>query len=948
MSGLQSPHGQDLDLLSSPTRLTISTTMYESPSKSTTTPTSLTTGTDGFPELSRQLEETTQTLSRIYRNIGYTTSEIKNNEQRLIHSISMAFKDFLDSAYKFQEELQEVNNKSIEALRVILRAIGDPSGLRTIPDLYMRNIIAKGQKPEGTLLNTQKFIKSTKDSIMQDYRSKICRFLDELMILSKLVTQIDNFNSSVSFTIPPFEDTLELKRNFQSMDSLDTLFSYVIAVFDHKLSVQPFLDLSSESFKKLQNTITAYKTEATLRTDFAQSTAKEIIDIWTELGIFEQQKNESTFRGTLFTEIILFYERKGEVFLQAKLDELSQVLSDLTEKKKARIIEKLRHEEICETLWSKLNEDQEYVTQFKASNASLTSECLHNYEIEHIRLLEVKKGYTKEFIEDAKTEIKSLWDTLCYSEDKRNGLYEFYQTESLDDKTLETLESEILRLKQEYQTYKPLLSLTSEFKSLLLDRERLDESTKDSSRLIKKNSHKILMEEEKLRKKLTRQLPKVVSDIKDKLSEMKTAGFELTMISEDILSKVDDEYVKLEKKGRIMPQSNRSSNRATSRVSSVQTSRAPTRNSSRNTSNIPSRTTSPIRQVNSTGTAAFKSSFSHSVQKSQISKRPTITPAILAHERKAVSSRSNSPNKRLEHTQESLLSLLNTPSPLYRSQSSLQSSEIHHDINTTMYQIPKLKRQNSDTFPSTLPLRNSNISRIPVPSTLLKPHTNLEHSKVYSDVFTSPLRSLAKELTPVEDQENISMVSDFGDEDKYSDWRKEQLQKLNKFKTPGSTCSSFLWVLVPKIFSTPAWFLNSSILAKSAGVKIRVEANSLKAASASNGAVAASAAGASSSIFSAPSSSSSDKSKSESSSIFSASLPSVNSGTASSFFLSSSSSSLISYSLSDSTVTQSPSISSPSTSSSSTSQLASSSSPSLAARPCSSLHLANNSIPGIP
>lgn len=799
---MQSDVTECQNVLSSPIRLTISTpssttntvTDFASPLRPTATAaaTTTTTTTDGFPELSRQLEDTTRTLSKIYRHIGYTSSEIKNNEHKLIHSISMAFKHFLDDAHQFQSELQDLNDKSISILRIILKAIGDPSGIKTIPDLYMRNLIAKGQSPEGTLLNTQKFIKGTKDTVLLEYKQKLLRFLEEAQILASLASRIDNFDSGLLMIIPSWEVTCELKEAFSNSTTLDALFSYIIAVFDEKLNINPFNDLSPDNFKRLQNATLAYEKEANTRIELSKNTSDQIWSLWNELGVDDPLQADVSKE-----EVHLYREGNNKALSQKQLSRLSVTLSDLKRLKVDRYTEKQRYQTTCQFLWTKLNQDPSFVSHFESSNDSLTLQSLKNYQDEYSRLLEIKKSYTKEFIEDARNEIQRLWESLCYSLDKRNEFVEFCQTDDLNEKLLERHEVEILKLKEEYKMYKPLLELTKQFKDLLLDRSLLEESTKDSSRLIRKNSHKILMEEEKIRKRLIRQLPRVVSDIKQKLGEMKQAGYNLTMISHELLSNVEEEYAKLEKNGKIMPQSSRAISRvpsmAPSRVSSTQTSRstsrAPTRTGSRTTSNLPSRSTSPVKYTTTTGTAAFRSAFSHAgVQKLQhisaTKRTTTITPATADHLTHELSnlSRSNSPNKSYSKTDE-LQNLLSTPSPLYRSQSSLEARDmIHHDRPTFPHQViqPRLiTRQTSDLTA----LRNSNRSRIPVPKVSLKPHMA---SKPLNDVFTSPLRSLSKEqdelVNIAEDQENISMVSDFGDEDRFSNWRKEQLEKLNQFK----------------------------------------------------------------------------------------------------------------------------------------------------------------------
>ncbi|OXT09733.1 hypothetical protein B9K03_12130, partial [Rothia sp. Olga] len=52
--------------------------------------------------------------------------------------------------------------------------------------------------------------------------------------------------------------------------------------------------------------------------------------------------------------------------------------------------------------------------------------------------------------------------------------------------------------------YAPVLKLIKDFQNLLKDKEFLAQSSKDSSRLLSRNSHKILLNEERARKRITR------------------------------------------------------------------------------------------------------------------------------------------------------------------------------------------------------------------------------------------------------------------------------------------------------------------------------------------------------------------------------------------------------------------------------------------------------------
>ena len=58
-----------------------------------------------------------------------------------------------------------------------------------------------------------------------------------------------------------------------------------------------------------------------------------------------------------------------------------------------------------------------------------------------------------------------------------------------------------------------------ELQELLKDQQFLIESSKDSSRLLSKNSCKILLNEEKIRKRINKTLPKLIDNLKKETSQ---------------------------------------------------------------------------------------------------------------------------------------------------------------------------------------------------------------------------------------------------------------------------------------------------------------------------------------------------------------------------------------------------------------------------------------------
>ncbi|GME95676.1 unnamed protein product [[Candida] boidinii] len=102
-----------------------------------------------------------------------------------------------------------------------------------------------------------------------------------------------------------------------------------------------------------------------------------------------------------------------------------------------------------------------------------------------------------------------------------NDFKEFYiNDESKYDEFLLNLHSNyILKLRNEIDEIKPLLKLISNLNELKSDKILLDLSIKDPSRLLKRNSFKILKNEEKLRNKLNKLLPLTINELKLKIKE---------------------------------------------------------------------------------------------------------------------------------------------------------------------------------------------------------------------------------------------------------------------------------------------------------------------------------------------------------------------------------------------------------------------------------------------
>jgi protein regulator of cytokinesis 1 len=174
----------------------------------------------------------------------------------------------------------------------------------------------------------------------------------------------------------------------------------------------------------------------------------------------------------------------------------------------------------CLTLWGKLGESPEYIEKFLALNGLLSDESLSNFKHELNRLLVKRSQYIETFIAEAKRDIEAMWDRLLYSHEQRQHFCAQHVTDSpsLDSTTKETIlnkhDAELKRLQLEYHEKQAILDLYAELQSMLEDQEFLRESSRDLSRLLSKNSCKILLNEEKIRKRIHRGIPNTLKQLK--------------------------------------------------------------------------------------------------------------------------------------------------------------------------------------------------------------------------------------------------------------------------------------------------------------------------------------------------------------------------------------------------------------------------------------------------
>jgi protein regulator of cytokinesis 1 len=282
-------------------------------------------------------------------------------------------------------------------------------------------------------------------------------------------------------------------------------------------SPPPSCDLSSAYADQLDKEFTRVYEEYTRRVSTVQSLASDVISLWAELGTPQAQTEPtiSTYYRDAPEQLGLHEDDIAR--LRIRRDKLA------TEKRnREKRLQDLRT--AVEALWAKLGIEEPDQKAFVNANRGCGLRQLNEYEDELARLTELKRQNLHLFVEDARYRLQELWDTLYLSEDE---MLEFTPAFSdvYSDALLDVHERELARLEDLRERWAPMLSLVEKYRALVAERDELAASSLDASRLMgrgqkgEKRDPGKLLREEKSRKRIAKELPKVAADVQRALEE---------------------------------------------------------------------------------------------------------------------------------------------------------------------------------------------------------------------------------------------------------------------------------------------------------------------------------------------------------------------------------------------------------------------------------------------
>ncbi|KAI2631045.1 microtubule associated protein-domain-containing protein [Hypoxylon sp. NC1633] len=308
----------------------------------------------------------------------------------------------------------------------------------------------------------------------------------------------------------------QVKKLVQALESYSshlepTFIKVALPPSGSNQSIPPSFDLSPSYVNKLDDEFTRVYEEYNRRVATVKTMSEQVIQLWAELGTPQAQTDGAIVKYYRDAPEQLGLHEEDLSRLRAKRDKLAD-----EKKNREKRLKDLKT--AVEALWNKLSVEESERKAFLNGNRGCGVRQINEFEDELAKLNELKRQNLHLFVEDARYKLQELWDALYFSEDE---MLEFTPAFSdvYSDALLEAHEREISRLEALREQRAPALALVEKHRTLVHDRDELAASSQDASRLMmrgqkgERRDPGKLLREEKMRKRIAKELPKVAAEL---------------------------------------------------------------------------------------------------------------------------------------------------------------------------------------------------------------------------------------------------------------------------------------------------------------------------------------------------------------------------------------------------------------------------------------------------
>ncbi|KAL9096833.1 MAG: hypothetical protein Q9165_000797 [Trypethelium subeluteriae] len=443
--------------------------------------------------LSQQISTIIAQLHGLFDDIGIPNHERESRESNLFSALSETLHNQLRLVSTEKNDLTEQGRRLIKTVRQMEASLDDT---KQRSDYELEDEELKVSYP---LLRCLQGLKEKHNTISKLHRERFeqvkSKFIKLLWLSSNayLVTElVEALESYASHLEPSF---VKIKLPKASSDG----------------TVSPTFDLSPTYVNALDSEFTRVYEEYNRRLSAVKALADDMITLWAELGTPQAQTDSN----------IVACARDAPEQLGLHQDDLKRLRGRRDKLVEEKHMREKRLKELrmsVEELWERLGVEERDRKAFLLANRGCGLRTINEFEDELSRLNELKRQNLHLFVEDARYKLQELWDSLYFSEEE---MLEFTPAFSdvYSDALLSAHEAEIARLEALREQRAPTLQMIDRHRMLVKERDDLQASSQDASRLMargnkgEKRDPTRLLREEKMRKRIAKELPKLEADL---------------------------------------------------------------------------------------------------------------------------------------------------------------------------------------------------------------------------------------------------------------------------------------------------------------------------------------------------------------------------------------------------------------------------------------------------
>ncbi|XP_052773912.1 protein regulator of cytokinesis 1-like isoform X2 [Mya arenaria] len=263
---------------------------------------------------------------------------------------------------------------------------------------------------------------------------------------------------------------------------------------------------TGEQLKELETHIHKLSMEKTRRYSTFIDRKKHISDLMLEM----ERSPETAFEQEVVVE-----DESRFVLSCDNMSALEALLSEL-QSTKVRLVETVKGLwERARMLWERLEVPKHEQEMFEEGKEGFKPAVMQALQVEVKRCEAQKLANIQKFVDGIRHELETWWNK-CYYSAKQRAEFKHFSDSDYTEYLLTVHEREVATVKEYYENNKGILQLVEQREALFHKMIEFEKRANDPNRFFSDRGGKLLLEE-KERKSLMKQLPKVEQEVKDKI-----------------------------------------------------------------------------------------------------------------------------------------------------------------------------------------------------------------------------------------------------------------------------------------------------------------------------------------------------------------------------------------------------------------------------------------------